>query len=132
HQDDGRVHAGGSGQLVIGNLTRHPWNTDFEWSMPSGPYRALTEEQATHFNEDGFVVLEDVLPLDLVAQVRHELDGFEANTEEWLKEHKNSRVAISEAGAITFTTHLVARSEIARRFATHPPVLDLCADLIRP
>ena len=117
---------------MIGNIVRHPWNTDFEWSMPPGPYRALTDEQAALFDEHGFVVLEDVLPLDLVAQVRDELDGFEASTEEWLKQQKKERVAISEAGAITFTTHLVARSEIARSFATHPLFLDLCADLIGP
>ena len=89
---------------MIGHITTHPWNTSFQWEMPPGPYRALTDEQAAHFDEQGYVVLEDVLPLDLVAPVRDELDGFEAKTEAWLKQQKKERAAISEAGAITFTT----------------------------
>jgi len=117
---------------VISHITTHPWNTSFQWEMPPGPYRALTDEQAAHFDEQGYVVLEDVLPLDLVAPVRDELDGFEAKTEAWLKQQKKERAAISEAGAITFTTHLVARSQTAKAFATHPLFLDLCADLIGP
>ena len=111
----------------------HPWHDQsFTWAVPPGPYRALTDDQAGQFDVDGFVVLEDVIDPATVDEVEAELDSFEAGTETFLREQADERVAISEAGAITFTTHLVTRSEIARRFATHRLFLDLCADLIGP
>jgi ectoine hydroxylase-related dioxygenase (phytanoyl-CoA dioxygenase family) len=39
---------------------------------------------------------------------------------------------IAEAGAITFTTHLVAQSDTLRTFAAHPVFADLCHDLVGP
>jgi hypothetical protein len=44
----------------------------------------------------------------------------------------DERLMIAESGAITFTTHLVAQSQIARTFATHDVFVDLCADLLGP
>lgn len=113
-------------------LERHPWNTSFEWATPSGPHRALSDEQAKQFDEQGFVVLEDVIDATLVDQVRNELDAFEARSEAFLAQQAEGRLSIAESGAITFTTHLVARSAIARSFAAHPLFVDLCADLIGP
>jgi phytanoyl-CoA hydroxylase len=42
------------------------------------------------------------------------------------------RVAIAESGAITFTTHLVARSEVLRALSLHPTIAGICADLVGP
>ncbi|MCP5066297.1 MAG: hypothetical protein GY946_06980, partial [bacterium] len=39
---------------------------------------------------------------------------------------------IAEAGAITFSTHLVARSERLAAFARHPVLVDVVHDLIGP
>jgi ectoine hydroxylase-related dioxygenase (phytanoyl-CoA dioxygenase family) len=113
-------------------LDRHPWNRDFTWRTPSGPYRALTEAQAKQFDEDGFVVLEDVLDLDLVASVRDELDRYEQKVTDFLRTQEDGRISIAEDGAITFTTHLVTRSAVARAFSAHPLFVDLCHDLIGP
>jgi phytanoyl-CoA hydroxylase len=110
----------------------HPWNTGFEWESPTGPFTTLTDEQAAQFDRDGFVVLEHVFDDHLVTTVRREIDGFETRTEEFLQRQKDGRMMIAETGAITFTTHLAARSDVLRSFATHPAVVGVCADLVGP
>ena len=92
----------------------------------------VTEEQAASFDERGFVVLEDQLDSALLRRVTGELDAYEANLEAFLRTQTDERMMIAEAGAITFNPHLVARSEIARTFATHDIFVDLCADLLGP
>ena len=112
------------------DLEHHPWNTAFEWHPPAGPHRVLTAEQAEQFDRDGFVVLHDVFDPDTLAPVVAEIDRFEAEVEVALRGVEGERVAIAEAGAITFTTHLVTRSPALRDFALHPAFRGLCADLI--
>lgn len=124
--------AGGYGRRVQQTLDRHPWNRDFEWRTPAGPYRALTGEQARQFDEQGFVVLEDVLDLAVIGALRDELDVYEAKTTDFLKAQESGRLMIAEDGAITFTTHIVARNAIARAFSAHPLFVDLCLDLVGP
>jgi ectoine hydroxylase-related dioxygenase (phytanoyl-CoA dioxygenase family) len=113
-------------------LERHPWNTDFTWRTPEGPHRALNAAEARQFDEHGFVVLEDVIDLQVLAEVRAACDAAEARVDDFLKAQESERLSIAESGAITFTTHLVARSEVCRAFAAHPLFTDLCADLIGP
>jgi len=105
----------------------HPWNTGFSWEPRRGPFRRVTDEQAAQFDRDGYVILEDLVA---VGAITNELDGFEAKTESFLRAQDDERISIAEAGAITFTTHLVARSELAKEFATQPVFLDICADLL--
>src|SRR5205807_6933505 len=57
---------------------------------------------------------------------------MEAASKASLRDQPDERVAISEAGAITFTTHIVARSPAARSFAANPVIVGLCADLVGP
>ena len=114
------------------DIKRHPWNQEFEWKIPAGPYRALTQEQADQFDCDGFVVLPNVFDAETVAAVTAELDRFEAKMEAFLKEQPDGRSAIGESGAITFTAQLLEKSELLRRFATQQIFLDLCQDLVGP
>jgi ectoine hydroxylase-related dioxygenase (phytanoyl-CoA dioxygenase family) len=114
------------------DLKRHPWNQTFEWSIPSGPYRAITQEQADQFDRDGFVVLPDIFDAETVAAVTAELDKFEAEMEAFLQKQPDGRAAIGETGAITFTAQLIEKSDILRRFATRQIFLDLCLDLLGP
>jgi ectoine hydroxylase-related dioxygenase (phytanoyl-CoA dioxygenase family) len=110
----------------------HPWTGDFRWEDRRGPFRRLSEEQVAAFDRDGFVVLPDVFDAERTAAIRDEIDGFEAATEEALRGRRNQRQLIAEAGAITFTTHLVARSAALRAFALDEVFADLCHDLIGP
>ena len=112
-------------------IERHPWNTDFAWPDHEGPLSRLSTEQAKAFDELGFVVLTDAFTDDDLAGVVDELDTYEARSEEYLK-RQGGRVMIAEAGAITFTPNLVAKSEALKAFSKHPVLLDLCRDLVGP
>lgn len=110
----------------------HTWNDGFRWQDHAGPFRRLTDEQVQRFDRDGFVVVEDLLTGDELARTRDEIDGFEAATDERLRALEGEREVISEAGAITFTTHLVTRSAWLRDLVANETFTDLCADLVGP
>lgn len=113
-------------------LERHPWNDGFTWRDHDGPFRVLTEAQARAFDEAGFVVLPDMFGADVLEPIVAEIDAHEATIEEFLRGADDERAFIAEAGAITFTTHLVTRSPRLRAFASHPVFTGLCADLLGP
>ena len=113
-------------------VDRHPWNRDFEWTGATPPFRVVSEAQAEQFDLDGFVVIPEVFDASTLAPIVEEIDRFEAETEDALRRLDGERISIAEAGAITFTTHLVKRSPALRAFATHPFFTGICADLIGP
>ena len=110
----------------------HPLNTSFEWATPPGPFRRVTAEQARQFDDLGFFVLEGAFDAPTIGKVRAEIDPFEEGTTTWLREKKGGRHVISDADAITFTTHLVTKSPLLRDFVSGPVFTDLCADLVGP
>jgi phytanoyl-CoA hydroxylase len=110
----------------------HRLNIGFTWVDHVGPFRAVTPEQARQYDERGFFVLEDVLSGDEVRELRAEIDPFEERQEEALRSMEGGRFFIARADEITFTTHLVLRSAVLRRFTTSSLLTDLCADLIGP
>jgi phytanoyl-CoA hydroxylase len=110
----------------------HPWNRSFTWEPAAPPHRCLSDAEVSAFDRDGFVVVPDVFSADDVAAVVAEVDGFEAGVEAWLAGRADQRAAIAEAGAITFTTHLVTRSARLADFARHPFFAGVCADLVGP
>jgi phytanoyl-CoA hydroxylase len=118
--------AGGAAPLA------HPWNRGFEWRDRTGPFQALTPEQVRHYDDDGYVVVPDLVPADLLAEVTAEIDRFDEQTEAFLRGLEGERVAIAEAGAITFSVHLAAQSEVLRRLVTHPAMTGVAGDLIGP
>src|SRR5918995_981819 len=85
----------------------HPWNHGFAW-------------------------VGGVFDADTVAGVVAEIDRFEAGVEAYLSGLEDQRIAIAEAGAITFTTHLVTRSPRLAAFARDPFFTGVCADLVGP
>jgi ectoine hydroxylase-related dioxygenase (phytanoyl-CoA dioxygenase family) len=111
---------------------RHPWNTGFVWTDRTGPFTTLSPASVAEFDARGFVVLPSVLDAGTVAAVRAEVDRFEEQTAAFLASVECGRVAIAESGAITFTTHLVARSAILRALSAHPTIAGVCADLVGP
>jgi len=110
----------------------HPWNEGFEWTDHAGPFRQLDHEQVKQFDEQGFVVVPDLVDEATIAAVRDDLDAFEAEVDAFLRTREDGRISIAETGALTFVTHAVTRSEAAKALSTHPAVLGLCADLIGP
>ena len=119
-------------QQQADQAVRHPWNLEFQWQIPPGPYRVLSDQQARQFDQAGYIVLEDVFGEPTVVEVTAELDAYEQKTEEFLRRQPEGRLRIAESGAITFSAQLLRRSMLLRRFATRPVLLGLCHDLIGP
>ncbi|MGH9213775.1 MAG: phytanoyl-CoA dioxygenase family protein [Acidimicrobiales bacterium] len=118
---------------TVSTVRLHPWNTGFTWvDHAGGPMRTLAPEQVAQFDERGYAVVTDLVDRDTLGRVRAETDRFEAKVAAYLATLDDGRVSIAEAGAITFTTHLVARSPVLRELSRHPTIVGLCADLIGP
>lgn len=113
-------------------LELHPWNRSFRWRDHCGPFRALTDAQVAQFDRDGYVVVENMLDRDELGGVVAEIDAIDAQTDAFLRSLEDDRFHISESGALTFSPHLVARSQALRTLSAHPRFVDVCADLIGP
>jgi ectoine hydroxylase-related dioxygenase (phytanoyl-CoA dioxygenase family) len=113
-------------------LALHAWNQGFTWEDSTRDHRCLTDDQVAQFDREGFVVVPDVFDAATVAGLVAEIDRFEAGVESYLSGQEYGRVSIAEAGAITFTTHLVTQSERLAAFARHPFFAGACADLVGP
>ena len=110
----------------------HELNTDFRWADHDGPFRIVTAEQARQYDERGCFVLENALGPAEVAALTEAIDPFEAHQEEALRAMEGGRFFIARADEITFTTHLVLQSPVARAFTASTLFADVCADLIGP
>jgi ectoine hydroxylase-related dioxygenase (phytanoyl-CoA dioxygenase family) len=110
---------------------RHKWNDTFAWIDAHGPFRRITPEQAHAYDEQGFFVFEGAFDPSTVTKIREEIDPFEEKSTEWLRS-KGGSVAISDADAITFTTHLVKRSPFLKELVSSGVLADIAHDLTGP
>src|SRR5688572_18006209 len=115
-----------------GAMQLHPWNRDFAWRDRTGPFRRLAPDAVAAFDALGFVVVPDLVAPDLLREAEGEIDRIEAKVDSALQKMEGGRMMIAETGAITFATHLVARSPVLAKLSRHPALVDLCADLIGP
>jgi phytanoyl-CoA hydroxylase len=108
----------------------HPLNRDFVWrTRIAAKLRRLTAREHAQFDQEGYVKLEKMFTRDELEAVTRAIDPFEAKGEEWLRS-KGGTVSIATADVITVTTHIVSKSQIARDFASHPAIKDICHDLV--
>ncbi len=114
------------------SVERHPWNTEFEWADRVGPFSRLSFEQVRQFDEQGFVVLEDMFTDEEINPVVEAIDELEAEMDRFLQTKENGRFTIAESGAITFTLFPVTKKDSARKFSAHKVFADVCRDLIGP
>jgi ectoine hydroxylase-related dioxygenase (phytanoyl-CoA dioxygenase family) len=110
----------------------HPWNTGFTWQDHPGPFTTVTAEQAQRFDRDGFFVVDGLLTPDEVQRTIDEIDPYEAKVESFLQGQKDGRASIAETGAITFTAHLVKRSDWLRSLSGSPKLAGIATDLLGP
>ncbi len=108
----------------------HPLNEGFEWRALGRPLGSITDDQAESFDERGYFVLPNALDRSTVAALEREIDPFERELEEALRQFEGGRAFIARADEITFTTHLVTRSSLLRRLTAGSPMVEVCADLI--
>ncbi|HEV3225871.1 MAG TPA: phytanoyl-CoA dioxygenase family protein, partial [Acidimicrobiales bacterium] len=113
-------------------LERHALNRSFTWQSPQGPYRRVTDDQAAHFDREGFVVIDELIDEDTLGAIVHEIDRFEAEVDAFLQTRPDGRFTIAETGALTFTVHIASRSQVLRDLVSSPALTDLCADLVGP
>lgn len=92
----------------------------------------MTPAQAALFDREGWFVCDGLVDDRTLAAVVEEIDRHESKVEAFLRDQPDERLMISEAGALTFSVHLVQESELLRSLARAPAVLDLCADLLGP
>ncbi len=112
-------------------LEKHPLNETFCWQTKKPYNNFLSTEHIESWNEAGFFLLKNVLDLDLLQDVAEAIDPVEAAYEAQLKE-QGGQFGISKADALTFTTHLVLKSERLKQFAKHKVFSQLCLNLIGP
>ncbi|HSO95520.1 MAG TPA: phytanoyl-CoA dioxygenase family protein [Acidimicrobiia bacterium] len=110
----------------------HPWNRAFRWSLPATTPTTISPNERSAFDEDGFLVLPELIDPSTIATLTDQLDELEADVDRFLAQQPDGRVHIAETGAITFTVHAVLRSAAARAFVKHPALVGLCHDLVGP
>ena len=109
----------------------HPLNRDFVWGeTPREAARRLTPEQLEAFDRDGFIRLESVFTPHEVADVIAAIDPVEEAQDRYVREKRGGRLHLTDSEAITFTVHIVTKSEVLRGFAGHQVLKDVCHDLI--
>ena len=108
----------------------HPRNSGFAWRPSLPPYEAISSEQAAQYDENGFFLFERAFSDDEVDEVSAAIEPHEQAGEAWLRQKEGGRHLIARADAITFTIHLVARSEVLKRFSRHPVLRSICRDTI--
>ncbi len=114
-------------------IALHPANTAFHWTdHPHDGLRRLTADEVRQFDEQGYVLVRDAFSPAEIATLRDDIDEWESQRAEFLRTQPNATMLISTADEITFTVHLVLRSEVVRDFARHPVLADVCHDLIGP
>lgn len=108
----------------------HPRNHQFQWRVATGPFQVLSPAQARQYDEQGYFLFERAFPLAEMEEIRREIDHFEQAFERILREKFDGAVGIARADAITFTIHLVKRSERLKAFSQHPVFAGICHDTI--
>ena len=116
----------------VGEPLPHPWNTSFSWQSPQPPYRRVSEGDASQFDREGWFVVDRLVDDGTLAAITEEIDRREAKVEAFLRQQPDERLSIAEAGALTVSVHLAARSPVLRDLACSLPMTELCADLLGP
>jgi ectoine hydroxylase-related dioxygenase (phytanoyl-CoA dioxygenase family) len=116
----------------VGEPVPHPWNSSFTWQSPRPPFRRVTDAEAAQFDQEGWFVVDRLVDDTTLASITDEIDRREAKVEAFLRTQPDERMMIAEAGALTVSIHLAARSTVLRDLACSSAIADLCADLVGP
>jgi ectoine hydroxylase-related dioxygenase (phytanoyl-CoA dioxygenase family) len=92
----------------------------------------LSRQQIAQFDRDGYCLVEHAFSADTLAELIAAIDPWEESETDFLRTQPHGAMFIAQADAITFTVHLVGRSETCRGFSTHPSLLGIVRDLIGP
>jgi ectoine hydroxylase-related dioxygenase (phytanoyl-CoA dioxygenase family) len=110
----------------------HRFNNGFTWKPVPRLGGLATAEQCDAFDRDGYVLIESVLDVDQIAEVRDEIDRYDEKKNDELRAAEANPYDISVADQITFSELLVGRSDVLKRFATCEVFSRLAADFVGP
>jgi len=111
-------------------LPLHPDNQGFAWRRLQPPHTLLTAAQVQSYDDNGYFLFENAFQADELDRVAEAIAPFEAALEAHLRTLEGGRLSIAKADAITFTIHLVAKSETLRAFSRHPVLQGICHDIL--
>ena len=94
----------------------HPWNTQFSWENAIQRSGFLTRSQIDQYNNEGFLLLEDVISKKRINNLTPILDVLANETEGFLQAMEDSRLSIAESGAILFGKPASLRFPEAKAF----------------
>ena len=97
-------------------MTPDPRSNGFDATPPETLRRLSESQQAQYFNR-GYFLFKDALSLKEVEAMREAGDVLEAEREAELRREHDGHFLINRADEITFTTHVVTRSEVSHLFA---------------
>ena len=112
--------------------TLHPWNTQFSWENAIQRSGFLTQQQIDQYNNEGFLLLEGVIPQQEIEDLTSTLDAHAKETEGFLQAMEDGRLSIAESGAILFGIHPSIRFPEAKEFLSSEPFTSIAHDLIGP
>jgi ectoine hydroxylase-related dioxygenase (phytanoyl-CoA dioxygenase family) len=111
-------------------LAPHPWSRGFAQPARTERPVRLGADQIAQFDEAGFLVVEDALAPELVAEVIRCLDPQEARVEQFLRAQPEQKMFIADARAITFTVHPAGRDARLREIVSSGIFAELAHDLV--
>ena len=112
------------------DLKMHPMNKGFIWPDKQGPFRRISAQQGAGWNEQGYILLEQVVSHDDIAMLQSVIDPVEQRINDLLRINEGERRFISRADELTFSVHIVLESPRVRAFVAAPLFVDLCHDLL--
>ena len=77
-------------------MSKHPWNKSFEWQNHTATSGVLSQDQIDQFDQDGYVVVNDIFSLDELRDLVAITDAADAEAIAVLAAQPNERIAISE------------------------------------
>jgi phytanoyl-CoA hydroxylase len=111
-------------------LKKHKLNNEFSWEDKTGPFRFISDSDAEAWNRDGYFVLRNVFDAAAIRRLTEEIDPQEQEMEAYLRTLEGGQLFISKADSLTFTTHIVLKSQWVKDFLSGPPFTGLCLDLL--
>ena len=113
-------------------MNSHPWNKSFVWQNHTATSGELTQTQIDQFDNDGYVIVNDIFTSDELKELVVITDEAQADAVEYLASQPNERIAISEIGAITFAAQIASRKPEIGKFVKNTKIMGACRDLIGP
>ena len=113
-------------------MNSHPWNKSFVWQNHTATSGELTQTQIDQFDNDGYVIVNDIFTSDELKELVVITDEAQADAVAYLASQPNERIAISEIGAITFAAQIASRKPEIGKFVKNTKIMGACRDLIGP